>query len=112
MRSLWRFLIGQAVLVVLLLLLPWAALAVFPGALEVTAPVLCPTDQPDARVVQYTVDADEGTATNATLVCLGPDGDLTEVGTWAPLGLFFAILFVGSEALVLPIQLVGMVRRR
>ncbi|HMJ75098.1 MAG TPA: hypothetical protein VK507_03950 [Iamia sp.] len=112
MRPIWRFLIGQAVLVVALLSLPWLLLVVYPGVLELTAPVLCPAGQPDARIVEYSHTTHDGTSTNDTLVCLGPDGDLTEVGSWAPLGVYFVGVFVGSEAVVLPIQLLGIVRRR
>ncbi|HEV7722019.1 MAG TPA: hypothetical protein VGO60_12065 [Iamia sp.] len=111
MRTIWRFLIGQAVLVGALLSLPWLLLVVYPGILELTAPVLCPSGQPDARIVEYTYTNHDGTHANDTLVCLGPDGDLTEVGSWAPLGVYFVGVFVVSEAVVLPIQLLGIVRR-
>jgi hypothetical protein len=111
MRPIWRFLIGQAVLLVALLSVGWLPLLVYPGVLELTAPVLCPAGQPDARIVEYSSTTHDGTSTNDTLVCLGPDGDLTEVGSWAPLGVYFAGVFVLSEAVVLPIQLLGFVRR-
>lgn len=112
MRPFWRFLIGQAVLVVLVVSLPWPVLVAVPGILKLTAPILCPADQPDARVVEYSVDTGDGVGTSSTLFCMGPDGDLTEVGSWRPLGVVFGALLLGLEALVLPIQLIGIVRRR
>jgi hypothetical protein len=112
MRPIWRFLIGQAVLLAALLSVGWLPLLVYPGILELTAPVLCPADQPDARIIEYSYTTHDGTHTNGTLVCLGPDGDLTEVGSWAPLGFYLVGLFVVSEAVVLAIQLLGIVRRR
>lgn len=112
MKPIWRFLIGQAVLLGALLSLGWLPLLVYPGVLKLTAPVLCPAGQPDARIVEYSYTTHDGTHTNDTLVCLGPDGDLTEAGSWAPLGLYLAGLFILAEAIVLPVQLRGIVRRR
>lgn len=112
MSPILRFLVGQAVLLVLVLSLPWLVLGNAPVVLELTAPVLCPADQPDARVVEYHTDTGNGVGTSNTLFCMGPDGDLTEVGSWKPLGIVFAAIFLGAEALVLPIQLIGMIRRK
>jgi len=112
MRPIWRFLIGQAVLLGALLSVGWLPLVVYPGILKLTAPVLCPAGQPDARIIEYSYTTHDGTHTNDTLVCLGPDGDLTEAGSWAPLGLYLVGLFVVSEAAVLPIQMLGIRRRR
>ena len=112
MRPIWRFLIGQAVLWIALLSVGWLPLVVYPGVLKLTAPVLCPAGQPDARVIEYSYTTHDGTHTNDTLVCLGPDGDLTEVGSWAPLGLYFLAMVVVAQAVVLPLQLLGIVRRR
>ena len=112
MKPIWRFLIGQAVVVVLLVSLPWLVLGPVPGVLKLTAPVLCPADQPDAIVVEYSTDTGNGTGTSSTLVCMGPDGDITEVGSWKPLGVVFGALLLGIEAIVLPVQLIGIVRRR
>lgn len=112
MRAIWRFLIGQAVLWCLMLSLGWLPLLVWPGMLTATAPLLCPDGQPDARVVEYSYTTHDGTHTNETLVCLGPGGDLTEVGSWRPLALYAGAMVVVGEALVLPLQVRGIVRRR
>jgi len=112
MRAGWRLLIGQAVIVLLAVSLPWIVLSPFPGALKATAPLLCPDDQPDARIVEYHTDTGDGTGTSWTLVCLGPAGDLSEVGTWRPVAVFLGAWLLALEALVLPAQLLGLVRRR
>lgn len=112
MRPVWRFLIGQGVLWVVMLSFGWLPLVVYPGMLRATGVVLCPDGQPDTRVVEYSYTTHDGTHTNNTLVCVGPGGDLTEVGSWRPLGLYFLTVVVVGEALVLPLQVRGIVRRR
>lgn len=112
MRVLGRILIGQAVLLVLVVSLPWLVVGPVPGILRLTAPVLCPADQPDARIVEYSTDVGDGTGTSWTLVCIGPAGDVTEVGSWTPLAVVFGGLLLAAEAVVLPLQLVGAARRR
>ena len=78
-------------------------LVVYPGALKLTAPVLCPDDQPDAFVVRTTVEDSEGTSTSFTLFCMGERGQFTEVGTWQPL----LLLFAGSYALLVMLGAAG-----
>ncbi|HEU5151853.1 MAG TPA: hypothetical protein VFU19_15250 [Iamia sp.] len=112
MRPIWRFLIGQAVLLVALVSLPWVAIAAVPGVLGATAPILCPAEQPDSWIVEYHTDLGDSTGTSWTLVCMGPGGDITEVGSWRPLGIVFGALLLAGEALVLPVQLIGIARRR
>ncbi len=112
MRPIWRFLIGQAVVLVLLLSLPWLVIDKVPGVIKPTAAVLCPADKPDAYVVEYYTDTGRGQGTSNSLVCMGPDGDITEVGSWAPLGVLFGAMFLAVELLVLPLQVLGIVRRR
>ena len=112
MRPIWRFLIGQAVVLVLLVSLPWLVIDKVPGVLKATAPVLCPAEQDDAWIVEYYTDTGNGVGTSWTLVCMGPDGDITEVGSWKPLAVVFGALLLGAEALVLPLQLLGILRRR
>ena len=79
-------------------------LVVYPGALKLTAPVLCPDDQPDAFVVRTTVEDAEGPSTNFTLFCMGQRGQFTEVGTWRPL----LLLFAGSYAALVVLGGVGL----
>lgn len=111
MRLALRFVVAQVVIVGVTLSIPWAVLGIYPGALRPTGAVLCPDDKPTARVVEYSEPTPDGaTASNATLFCLGERGDLTEVGTWRPLGLFFAGWLLAMEVLVLPFVLLS--RRR
>lgn len=107
-----RFLIGQAVLLVLLIALFGIVLGKVPGLYEATGPLLCPSAQPDALVVEYYEDIGNAVGTSHTLLCMGPDGDITEVGSWKPLGIVTGAVFLAMEGLVLPVQIVGLVRRR
>jgi hypothetical protein len=108
----YRLLIGQAVVLVAALALPWMVLSPVPGLLRTTAPVLCPDDQPDASIVEYYGSNSEGSTTSWTLVCMGPRGDITEVGSWRPLAVFLGGFWLLLELLVLPPQLLGALRRR
>ncbi len=114
MRLVPRLLIAQGVILVLTVSLPWLVISPVPGVLKVTAPLLCPDHQPDARVVEYSTSSGRngGTATSATLVCLGPRGDLTEVGSWKPLGILVGAFWLALQLLVVPTQLWRAWRRR
>lgn len=114
MNGVLRVLVAQAVILVATLSLPWVVLAPVPGLLKVTAPVLCPDAQPDAHVVEYDGEGAGGTgsSTNVTLICMGPDGDITEVGSWRPLGLYLALWWVVLQVLALPFLVAGARRRR
>lgn len=74
-------------------------MVIWPGSFKLTAPLLCPADQPDAFVVQYTVQTTDGTGTNFTLFCMGERGQFTEVGTWAPLALITGFVTAGLVVL-------------
>lgn len=63
--------------------------AIYPGALKLTAPQLCPDDQPDPFVIRTTTQDSEGTSTNFSLFCMGERGDFSEAGSWRPIGLLF-----------------------
>lgn len=80
MKTLPRFLIGQAVLLVVMIALFAIVLDKVPGVYKATAPVLCPSTQPDPLVVEYYEDIGNAVGTSHTLLCIGPDGDVTEVG--------------------------------
>jgi hypothetical protein len=112
MKTLGRFLIGQGVLALILIALFAIVLGKVPGVYKATAPVLCPSAQPDALVVEYYEDIGNAVGTSHTLLCIGPDGDITEVGSWKPLGLVTGTIWLGMEALVLPLQIRGIIRRR
>ncbi|HMG45576.1 MAG TPA: hypothetical protein VK611_29860 [Acidimicrobiales bacterium] len=97
------FLIWLAVLVgvaVAILVVLSIGLVVYPGAMRWTAPVLCPDGQSDSYVVRTTVDGAEGTSTSFSLFCLGERGDFTEVGSWRPLGILFAMTYGAVLALI------------
>jgi hypothetical protein len=111
-KALWRFLIGQGVLLLVLIALFAIVLGKVPGVYKATAPLLCPSSQPDALVVEYYEDIGNAVGTSHTLLCIGPDGDITEVGSWKPLGIVTGVVWLAMEALVLPIQIVGIIRRR
>jgi hypothetical protein len=72
-------------------------IAIYPGSLKWTAPVLCPADQPDAFVVRYHTQTSDGTGTNFTLFCMDGRGHVTEAGSWRPLG----VLLAGVSAVLL-----------
>ena len=61
------------------------AVGIWPGEAKLTAPLLCPDDQPDAFVVSDTYSVQPGeTTTNFTLYCMGERGQHTEVGFFLP----------------------------
>lgn len=60
--------------------------AIWPGEMKLVAPLVCPSDQPDAFVVSDTYKPTPGeTTTNFTLYCVGERGDFTEAGMFEPL---------------------------
>ncbi|MGH9211980.1 MAG: hypothetical protein ACRD2C_15050 [Acidimicrobiales bacterium] len=81
--------------------------AIWPGEAKLTAPLFCPDGKPDAFVV---VDSQSipsgGTAYDFSLHCMGPRGEVTEVGFFWPC----AVLTLGHGLLV--VGLVGIVMRR
>jgi hypothetical protein len=88
-------------------------IAIWPGSMKLTAPVLCSSEQPDPFVVRTTTTDSEGTSTSFSLFCMGERGDFTEVGTWEPLLLLF--LYTWGAFIVLTVLFVlrlGWRRRR
>ncbi|HEV7759931.1 MAG TPA: hypothetical protein VGO78_13115 [Acidimicrobiales bacterium] len=85
-------------------------IAIWPGSMKLTAPVLCPADQPDPFVVRTTTSDSEGTSTSFSLFCMGDRGDFTEVGSWEPYGLLF--LYTWAAFVVLSALLVVRIRWR
>jgi hypothetical protein len=73
-------------------------MVIYPGSFKLTAPLLCPADQPDPFVVRYTYQTSDGTSTNFTLFCMGERGQFTEVGTWAPFALLAGFATGGLAA--------------
>jgi hypothetical protein len=68
------------------------AVAIWPGEMKLLAPLFCSDAQPDAFVVadRYQVTPGE-TSYNFSLYCMGPRGDVTNVGVWKPYATLFAI---------------------
>ena len=89
------------------------AVGIWPGEAKLTAPLLCPDDQPDAFVVSDTYSVQPGeTTTNFTLYCMGERGQHTEVGFFVP----FLLLTVLHGAIILALVVLfagrGAMRRR
>jgi hypothetical protein len=99
-RALWG---GVALLVlgVAAVTVVSVGIAIWPGSMKLTAPVLCPAEQPDPFVVRTTTSDSEGTSTSFSLFCMGDRGDFTEVGTWEPYGLLFLYTWAAFVALAL-----------
>lgn len=105
--------------VVVLLILAVAAItvssvgmAIWPGAMKLTAPVLCSSEQPDPFVVRTTTTSSEGTSTSFSMFCMGDRGDFTEIGTWEPFALLFLSTWGAFAALTLLLVLRRSWRRR
>ncbi|WP_370328034.1 hypothetical protein [Euzebya sp.] len=81
----------------------------WPGEARLTAPLLCPDDRPDALVVARHERVVSATATDLTMVCVGPRGQVTDVGFLLPTLVLWvahavamgAVLLLGIGALVL-----------
>ena len=111
-RLLWTT-VGVLALGVAAITVVSVGIAIWPGSMKLTAPVLCPTDQADPFVVRTTTSDSEGTSTSFSLFCMGDRGDFTEVGSWEPYGLLF--LYTWAAFMVLSALLVvriGWRRRR
>lgn len=78
---------GSAVVAIIITSL---LMVIYPGSFRWTAPQLCPDGQTDAFVVRYHEATSDGQSTNFTLFCMDERGELTEVGSWRPMGLVFA----------------------
>lgn len=88
-------------------------IGIWPGEAKLTAPLLCPDDQPDAFVVADTYSVRPGeTSTNFTLYCMGERGQHTEVGFFVP----FVLLTLLHGAIILGLVLLlagrGAMKRR
>ena len=103
-RAVWS---GVALLVlgVAAITVSSVGIAIWPGAMKLTAPVLCPSEQPDPFVVRTTTTDSEGTSTSFSLFCMGERGDFSEAGSWKPLGLLF--LYTWAALVALTLLLVG-----
>lgn len=81
--------------------------AIWPGEAKLTAPLLCPDDMPDAFVVVDAHRVQPGETTyNFTLYCVGPRGEVRNVGWFTPM----AVLTAAHGALILVVALALIVR--
>jgi hypothetical protein len=83
--------------------------AIWPGEAKLTAPLFCPDDKPDAYVVvdSYSVQPGE-TSYNFTLNCMGPRGEVEDMGFFWPC----AVLTAGHAALIVLVVGLLVLRRR
>ncbi len=88
-------------------------LAIWPGEAKLVAPLLCPDDQGDAYVVTDTsTDSSGDTSTSFTLYCMGPRGDITDVGWGRPFGLLLGFHAGLLVALTAALSILGALLRR
>lgn len=74
---------------------------IWPGQMRLTAPLLCPDDRPDALIVSDTYQPTPGeTTTTYTMICLGPEGQVTEVGVGRP---FMLMILLHTAIIAVPI---------
>lgn len=111
-RAVWAVVV-LLILAVTAITVSSVGMAIWPGAMKLTAPVLCPSEQPDPFVVRTTTTTSDGTSTSFSLFCMGERGDFSEVGTWEPLALLFLYTWGALVALTLLLVLrIGWRRRR
>jgi len=84
-------------------------IGIWPGEAKLTAPLYCSSDMPDAYVVvdSYSVQPGE-TSYNFSLYCMGPKGEIDEIGFFWPC----VVLTLGHAALIVLVVGFFVVRRR
>jgi hypothetical protein len=86
-------------------------MAIWPGEAKLTAPLFCPDDKPDAYVVVDTYSYRPGeTSYNYSLYCVGPRGEVQDVGWLKPAGVLTAAH--AALILVVSVALIGRAGRR
>lgn len=89
------------------------AVAIWPGEAKLTAPLLCPDDQPDAFVVADTTQVQPGeSTTNFTMYCMGERGDVTDRGFALPFAVLTAFHLGLLVLLVGVLSVRGVLRQR
>lgn len=82
-------------------------MAIWPGEAKLTAPLFCPDDKPDAYVVVDTYSYRPGeTSYNYSLYCVGPRGEVQDVGWLKPAGVLTA-----AHALIILVLAIALIRR-
>ena len=88
-------------------------LVIWPGELKLSAPLFCTDAQPDAFVVSDTYRVQPGeTTTNYTMYCMGPRGDVTDVGFFGPFVATIALHMILIAVIVAALLRVDRIRRR
>lgn len=84
--------------------------AIWPGEAELTAPIFCPADKPEAIVVSDTSNPRPGeTTVNFTMYCIDENGAFTEIGWWRPM---LALWIFHTLVLFVLISVLGFRSRR
>lgn len=102
-----RFLFGQAVVLVLTVLVVGFVTTVTPSAYQVFDSVLCPEGRPVGDVEEsFGEGRDGGVATTWTLECVGADGSTEDAGALVPVLLLFVptLLFFEGLAVLSALQ--------
>ncbi len=77
------------------------SVAIWPGEMKLLAPLFCTDAQPDAFVVTDSYQVTPGeTSYNFSMYCMGPRGDVTNVGVWKPYGTLFGIHLIISFGII------------
>ena len=80
------------------------SMAIWPGEVALTAPLLCDDARPDAYVVRDTYNVRPGeTSMTFTMYCVGPRGDYDEIGTFQP----FLVLWAAHTMILAAVALLG-----
>lgn len=76
--------------------------AIWPGEMKLTGPLLCPEARTDVFVVSDTYSARPGeTSTTFTMYCMGERGDVEDMGSFRPMAILTAVHTVLIVALAL-----------
>lgn len=94
-----RFLLSQAVVLLLTVLVVGFVTTTTPSALEAFDGVLCPDERPVGDVEESYRDLGDGVGTSWTLECVGPDGTTEDVGALVPTLLLFVPVLSAFEVL-------------
>jgi hypothetical protein len=92
-----------ALLVAAIIVTSIVTMAIWPGEAKLTAPLFCPDDKPDTYVVVDTYSYRPGeTSYNYSLYCVGPRGEVQDVGWLKPAG----VLTAAHSAIILVVAVV------
>ncbi|WP_280435261.1 hypothetical protein [Nocardia carnea] len=81
---------------------------IWPGEIELIAPLFCADPYNDPMVVSDTYHDSEGTSTNFTLYCVGDRGQFTNEGFFLP---WLVLVAAHTGIVVVPALLIGIANR-